>query len=283
LDGDLARRAGSDGGDDRETIGSDGNDGGRGSRPALHASLEGLDGLAPESAKFTEGESDGLVRIEPAEASIRLDRLKLRDGRGSEPFPEIQAVFVVFRILLRFDHVFVEIGDCSDIELLNDFFGDFSTEGAFHSGAGVREEGNAFANCLPKGFDAGAHVALAAGTLDQRIDDFGPEASGGWIMPGARRRIAKHGVTERWVLAPHVGNGIPTRDEFVVELRLRGRESHEVGDCLRHEAGVEDALIIGEVSCGVLAGLLELGANLPELFKTGGTRTGREVLRDDDW
>jgi hypothetical protein len=178
--------------------------------------------------------------------------------------------------------VFVEIGDCGDIELLNDFFGDFSTEGAFHSGAGVREEGNAFADGLPKGFDAGAHVALAARALDQGIDDFGPEASGGWIMPGPRRRVAEHGVTERWVLAPHFGDGIPARDEFVVDLRFRGRESHEVGDCLRHEAGVKDALIIGEVTRGVLAGLLELGANLPELFKTGGIRAGLEVLRDDD-
>ena len=114
------------------------------------------------------------------------------------------------------------------------------------------------------------------------IDDLGPELGAGRVAPGGGRRVAEDGLAEVGPVAPDLGDAVPAADELVVDLGPGRGDLAEVVEDLRHQAGVEHALLVGHVVAGVGAGLLEpLAGGAERLALRRGVAAG-EVLGDDD-
>ncbi len=59
---------------------------------------------------------------------------------------------------------------------------------------------------------------MPAGTLDQGIDDLGPQGRAGRVAVGLARGVAEHRGAELDLVAPDLGDAVPAFDQDVVDV-----------------------------------------------------------------
>ena len=123
---------------------------------------------------------------------------------------------------------------------------------------------------------------MPAGTLDQGVDDLGPQGRARRVAVGFARGVAEHGGAKLDLVAPDLGDAIPPFDQDVVNVVARRCEQVQVIEPLRHQAGVEHALGVDHVFLGVSAGLAEGLAGLTEQLPLGRALAAGQVLGHHD-
>ena len=98
------------------------------------------------------------------------------------------------------------------------------------------------AKVIPDRLGAAADSAVPAGAFDQGVDNFGPQSRTGRIAMSVTGGIAKDRVAKLRLVAPHFGNTVPAFDQNVVNVGEGGCEQVKIGEFLRHQSGIEDAL-----------------------------------------
>ena len=116
------------------------------------------------------------------------------------------------------------------------------------------------------------------GTLDQRVDDLGPEVGTDGVEMIGLRDIAEDCLTEVVLLAPDFRDAVPERYAVGVQ-HVAGRcDRRQIFESPGHQAGIEHAVAVEHRPACVGTGFLNLLAHVAESFALAESIPAGEVL-----
>ena len=135
---------------------------------------------------------------------------------------------------------------------------------------------------VPDRFVPGPKRALPVGTLDQRVNDLGPEVGADRVEVVGSHGVAEDRLAEVVLLAPDFRDAVPEGHAVGVQRVAGWGDRRQIGESAGHHAGVEHALGVEHRLARVVAGFLEPLADLAESLALAVRISAGQVLHHHD-
>ena len=135
---------------------------------------------------------------------------------------------------------------------------------------------------VPERFVPGPKRALPVGTLDQRVDDLGPEVGADRVEMVGSRGVAEDRLAEVVLLAPDFRDAVPEGHAVGVQRVAGWGDRRQIVESPGHHAGVEHAVGVEHRLARVGAGFLKPLADLAESLALAERIPAGQVLDHHD-